>query len=376
LQSGLFWTTESDLYRFQIRNATKYAMFAMDTTGRVLTWNAGVLHLLGYTEEEWLGQHASVIFLPKDQAHEVCMSEVALAAEKGSSTDIRWHVRKDGSELFAHGFMTPIRDDAGKLLGFSKILSDETRSKELQDSLTESNMALEQFAYVASHDLQEPLRTIGALTELLAARYKDKLDGKAEQIFRHIIEGASRMSDLIHDLLTLARVTTEVDRPASCALDQDIETAISQLQALIDETHAVVTHDALPSIPADQGQMVRLFQNLIGNALRYRKPDIAPAIHVSALGQGDEWLFTVKDNGIGFDPEFAAMIFLPFKRLHSQADLPGTGVGLAICRRIVESHGGRIWAESQPGEGASFHFTLPAKGKLPQKYTAPVTRGL
>lgn len=370
------WPGESDVYRYQVREATQYAMFMLDPNGILMSWNAGVQHILGYSEQEWVGRHASMIFTPAEQAREVCAAELKFAAEQGYSTDIRWHLRKDGSELFAHGFMTAIRANDGTLIGFSKILSDETKNKQLQDSLTESNEALEQFAYVASHDLQEPLRTIGTFAELLASRYKDTLDQDAAGYLELIVNGARRMGTLIQDLLVYARVQTEVNRPGSYALDQDLETALTQLQALIEETGAVVTHDALPTLEADQGQMVRLFQNLVGNALKYRKPDVRPAIHISAQQQGSSWVIAVEDNGIGFDDRHAREIFQPFKRLHGQQEYPGTGVGLAICRRIVEGHGGRIWAESKPGVGSRFCFSLPLEGKSVPKYTQPVTSGL
>lgn len=370
------WVSEGNLYKFQIRDATQYAMFMLDAAGILVSWNAGVQAILGYAEEDWVGQHASIIFTPADRAYEVCASEMNLAQEHGCSTDVRWHLRKDGSELFAHGFMTAIRGSDGAVLGYSKIISDETKNKQLQDALTESNMALEQFAYVASHDLQEPLRTVSTYAELLTRRYKDRLDGEAVDFLDLIVKGGRRMSTLVQDLLTYARVQTEIDRPSSYSLDQDIETALTQLQGLIAESQAVVTHDPLPTIQVDQGQMVRLFQNLIGNALKYRKPDVPPVIHVSAQQQDSMWMITVQDNGIGFDPKDAKHIFSPFKRLHAEQEYPGSGVGLAICRRIVERHGGRIWADSQPGQGARFHFTLPVEGKAPPKYTPPVTAGL
>ena len=348
-------------------------MFVLNPQGILLTWNAGVQKILGYSEEEWVGKHASMIFMPVDQAKEVCESEMKLAAEAGFSSDTRWHMRKDGSELFANGYMMTLRANDGTLLGYSKILSDETKSKELQDALTESNMALEQFAYVASHDLQEPLRTIAAYSELLSRRYRQQLGGEAVNFLDLIVNGAKRMSALVQDLLTYAQIKTEVNRPSSYSLDKDLETALTQLQQLIEESKAVITHDPLPEIQVDQGQMVRLFQNLVGNALKYRRPGATPVIHVSAKQEGAVWVITVKDNGIGFDPKHAKEIFQPFKRLHSQEEFAGTGVGLAICRRIVEGHGGSIWAESESGQGTRFRFSLPIEGKAPPRYTPPVT---
>jgi PAS domain S-box-containing protein len=368
------WASKRDLYEFQVREATQYAMFLINPEGFLVTWNAGVQSILGFSEEEWLGEHAACIFTPADQAHQVCISEMKLAAESGCSTDIRWHRRKDGSELFAHGTMRSIRASDGALLGFSKILSDETKNKQLQDALTESNEALEQFAHVASHDLQEPLRTVTAYAQMLK-RDQPQLDGDAKDILDHIVTGAKRMSTLVKDLLAYAQVQTQMDRPASCSLDQDLETALTQLQQRIEESNATVTHDPLPELPADQGQMVRLFQNLVGNALKYRRAEASPQIHVSAQQRRGEWVITVQDNGIGFDQKHAREIFSQFKRLHSHEEYEGTGVGLAICRRIVEGHGGRIWAESG-GQGASFHFSLPLEGKTPPSYTPDVTAGL
>jgi PAS domain S-box-containing protein len=356
-------------------------MFMLDAEGNLLSWNAGVEKILGYSEEEWVGQHASIIFTPADNAREICASEMKLAAEHGTAADVRWHRRKDGIELFAHGCMMAVKSDDGAIVGFSKILSDETKSKLLQDTLTESNAALEQFAYVASHDLQEPLRTITSFAELLVRRYAPQLNAEANSFLDHIISGSKRMSALVIDLLAYARVRTELDRPSSYSLDQDLETALSSLQVLIEESGAVVTHDPLPEIQADQGQIVRLFQNLVGNGVKYRRPDVAPVIHITSERINSErkdshWLVSVRDNGIGFDPKYSKDIFAPFKRLHTRDKYPGTGVGLAICRRIVENHGGRIWAESVPGQGTTFYFTLPAEGKAPAQQTPSVIEGL
>jgi light-regulated signal transduction histidine kinase (bacteriophytochrome) len=263
--------------------------------------------------------------------------------------------------------MNALHDEQGQLIGYAKIMSDETSRKQLQDSLTESNTALEQFAYVASHDLQEPLRTMRAFAELLVRKYRGKLDGEAETHLDFIIKGADRMGTLIQDLLAYARLTTERERPTSIALDEDLEAALTHLEQAITESGAVVTHDPMPTLPVDRGQMVRLFQNLVGNAVKYRRPNQPPKVHISAEQKGAEWVISVRDNGIGFDPRFAATIFAPFKRLHTAEEYPGTGVGLAISQRIVQAQGGRIWAESVPGEGTTFFFTLPAESGTPSK---------
>jgi len=355
------WMTPAELYRFQVRQTSQHAIFVMDTDGYLRNWNRGVEHILGYREDEWIGQHASLIFTPPEHARNVCMAEMEFAARHDCSSDIRWHARKDGSLLFAHGYMTALRLDDGTLVGFSKVLSDETQTKLLQDSLTESNRALEQFAHIASHDLQEPLRTIGTFVELLARKSEGQLDETAHGIIERIRNSTRRMHGMVEDLLAYARLEVSHDRPPSVSLAQDLETAITELHLAIEESKAQITHDTLPSIDADQSQMVRLFQNLLANALKYRKPNVQPQVHVSARKQNNDWILTIEDNGIGFDAKHAHEIFQPFKRLHGQHEYPGTGMGLAICRRIVEAHGGKIWAESEAGKGTTILICLPER---------------
>ena len=362
----------ADLYRMQVRELPGYAMFMIDPQGILTSWNTGVEKLIGYSEQEWVGQHASIIFTPADKAVEVCEAEMRLAEQSGSATDIRWHRHKSGSEFFANGFMNAIRDDQGVLIGYAKIMSDETARKQLQDSLTESNSALEQFAYVASHDLQEPLRTMSAYAQLLSDEYKGKLDATADLYLNFLLTASARMSTLVRDLLAYARLTTEEERPSSIALDEDLEAALTYLDQAIKESGANVTHDPLPTLRVDRGQMVRLFQNLVGNAVKYQKPNEPPTVHVGAEQVGAEWVISIRDNGIGFDPKDALTIFEPFKRLHTAEEYPGTGVGLAICRRIVQAQRGRIWAESQPGDGTTFFFTLPMESPQPLQHTPPI----
>jgi len=223
--------------------------------------------------------------------------------------------------------------------------------------LTRSNEELQQFAYVASHDLQEPLRMISSYTQLLGRRYGDRLDGDAQEFMAFIVDGAARMKQLIEDLLAYSRVGTrgkdfqEVDSGASLAR------ALANLRASQESSGAVITHDAMPRVMADGAQLAQVFQNLIGNAIKFRGEG-PPRIHVGAETTGTVWAFTVKDDGIGLDTQYADRIFMMFQRLHNKAEYPGTGIGLAIVKKIVERHGGRIWVESEPGKGATFGFTI------------------
>ncbi|MEO7649624.1 MAG: ATP-binding protein [Bryobacteraceae bacterium] len=372
-QSGALTNLQAaDLYRMQVRELRNYAMFMLDPDGIITSWNAGVEQLLGYSEVEWVGQHACMIFTPAEKAVEVCESEMQIARERGCATDIRWHRRKNGTEFFANGYMNALYDERRRLIGYAKIMSDETARKHLEDALTESNTALEQFAYAASHDLQEPLRTMQSYAQLLAREYQERLDADADRFLGFIVSAAARMGSLITDLLAYARVATEEGRPVSVSLDEDLEAALTHLDGAIKESGATVTHDPMPILPVDRGQIVRLFQNLIGNAVKYRKADEPAKVHISAEQKGSEWVISIRDNGIGFEPKEASAIFEPFKRLHTAQEYPGTGVGLAICRRIVQAQGGRIWAESVLGEGTTFFFTLSVEGRAALKPTPPI----
>jgi PAS domain S-box-containing protein len=236
----------------------------------------------------------------------------------------------------------------------------EERIRERTAELSRSNADLRQFAYVASHDLQEPLRSIGSFTQLLANRYRGKLDADADDFIGFIVEGASRMQTLIDDLLIYSRVGTDGRPFTRVDGGKVLSKALANLRAAVAESGAAVTHDPLPIVMGDGPQFVQLFQNLLSNAVKFRENDV-PRIHVSVKMDGNEWVFCVKDNGIGIDPRHADRIFAVFQRLHTRREYPGTGIGLAICKRIVERHGGRIWVESLPGEGSAFRFTIPAR---------------
>lgn len=235
----------------------------------------------------------------------------------------------------------------------------EQRVLERTEALMQSNEELQQFAYIASHDLQEPLRTVSIFAQLLAKRYQGQLDGDADQFIRYLVESAERMERLIHDLLDFSRVDARgTDHFVRASCEEALNDAIRNLHSLIEENRAVVTLSSLPVVLADPVQLTRLFQNLLVNSIRYRSEQ-APQIHIAAEPRDGEWLFSVKDNGIGIEPQYAEKVFGIFKCLHSRDKYPGSGMGLAICRKIVTRHEGRIWVESDLGKGATFYFTLP-----------------
>ena len=245
-----------------------------------------------------------------------------------------------------------------------RAMRDKRLREERKQTLAElarSNQDLEQFAYVASHDLQEPLRMVATYTQLLEERYRGQLDDDADKFIHYAVDGALRMQTLVQDLLAFSRVGRQGTDLQSTDCNAVVETAVKNLQAAVDKSGAQVMHDHLPTVVADGSQLLQVFQNLIGNAIKFRGSG-PPAIHVSASKRGMEWVFSVADNGIGIAPEHAEIIFAVFKRLHTRAEYPGSGIGLAICKKIIERQGGKIWVESQPGKGSTFKLTIPAAG--------------
>jgi light-regulated signal transduction histidine kinase (bacteriophytochrome) len=226
------------------------------------------------------------------------------------------------------------------------------------EELARSNAELEQFAYVASHDLREPLRTVASYAQLLERRHKESLDGDAHEFIEFMVDGTKRMQELIDDLLVYARVDTRGKPSAPTDCEAVLAQTLNNLTKAVEESGATVTHAPLPTVMGDPSQLAQLFQNLVGNAIKFRRGG-PPRVHVSAKEHGRGWVFTIQDNGIGIPEKDAERIFAMFQRLHGRQEYGGTGIGLAVCKKIVERHGGRIWVESQTGKGSTFCFTLP-----------------
>ena len=274
-------------------------------------------------------------------------------------------VGADGNSVWLSVSGEPVFEDR-KFRGYRGVGTDITDRKRAQavlraayDELARSNAELQQFAYVASHDLQEPLRMIGSYTQLLERRYGDKLDADAREFMGFIVDGATRMKQLIEDLLAYSRVGTRGKELRPVQAQAALDRAVVNLRAATEASDAQITHDALPEVNADDTQLTQLFQNLIGNAIKFRKKDEPIRIHVGVQDAGDEWRFSVSDNGIGIEPQYYERIFMVFQRLHTRDEYPGTGIGLAICKKVVDRHHGRIWVDSAPGKGSTFNFTLP-----------------
>ena len=312
------------------------------------------------TREELLG-HTMLERYPGIENTEMFAVLRRCMEERASGFMENEFIYPDGSKAWFMLSIQPVPE------GIFILSLDITERKRIEASLEQravelarSNAELEQFAYVASHDLQEPLRKVSSYVQLLARRYKGRLDSDADEFIGFAVEGAERMQKLIEDLLTFSRVGTRGKPFEPAESEEVLEKALFNLQGAIEETGAQITHDPLPAVQGDSSQLVQLFQNLIGNALKFRGAE-APRIHISAAVREKEWVFSVRDNGIGIDPRYFDRIFAVFQRLHPKEDYPGTGIGLSLCKKIVERHEGQIWIESEPGRGSTFYFSIPER---------------
>jgi PAS domain S-box-containing protein len=345
-------------------------VIATDASGSVTFMNGVAEKLTGWKQAEAEGQPLQSVFsIVHEETGEPVPSPALKALREGAVTGLENHtvlIARDGAELPIDDSAGPIRDAQGKVIGAVLVfrdISERRRSEEqrqrLNEALLRTNQDLQQFAYAASHDLKEPLRTVATCLELARRKYTGKvLDGEAGQLMDAAVAGAHRMNDLVEALLQYSQAG-EVTEPAiePVRADKVVRDAIANLQSAITETHALVSYGRLPVVTANPLHLAQVFQNLIGNALKYRS-ERPPRINVTALEQDQQWVFTVEDNGIGIQPEYQAQIFGIFKRLHGN-EYPGAGIGLAICKKIVDRHGGSIWVESEVGKGSRFSFTLP-----------------
>ena len=336
-----------------------------DVEGKMLQINDSAAKLLGSAIEqvplrEWPRKYGlylsdGLTLCPDDESP-------LLRAIKGEEVEnIEYFISNEESAGRWCGVnLSPLRTEAGDIEGAVLIIQDITERKKLSDAVLRSNEALQQFAWVAAHDLQEPLRTVTGFLELLEEHMGENLDDKSRHYLTRIGQAAKRMRNLINDLLAYSRIQTRQSDPALVDCNEVVDDCIKNLEASIQSSGAVFQIASLPTVFADRGRLSQLFQNLIGNALKFTVQGTAPVVRVSVQKQSQQWLFAIEDNGVGIDMQFAERIFVAFQRLNPAGEQAGTGIGLTICKKIVEQHGGRIWVQSQPGKGSTFYFTLRA----------------
>jgi PAS domain S-box-containing protein len=339
-------------------------------SGEIVLVNVQAERQFGYRREELLHQPIEILipdpFLIQDPTDEKKDAISPRLREGGVGLEL-FGLRKDGSEFPVEIMVSPLENSTGILM--TTAIRDITVRKKSEEQLAQtaaelkrSNEELQQFASVASHDLQEPLRMVASYTQLLAKRYKGQLDADADEFIGYAVDGCNRMQGLIQDLLTYSRAGTKGKVLREISGEKILNEVLMNLGRTIEESGATVTHDSLPTITTDDTQLVQVLQNLVGNAIKYRGA-APPHVHVSAAKNGgNEWVFSVRDNGLGIDSQYFERIFVIFQRLHGRQDFEGTGIGLAICKKIVERLGGRIWVESQLEKGSIFHFALPETG--------------
>jgi PAS domain S-box-containing protein len=362
---------ESEAKYRGLLEAAPDAMVVVNEGGEIVLLNLQAEKQFGYHRDELLCQKVTNI-IPEGFAERLIAdgsrtAAEALAQQIGAGIELCGR-RKDGSDFPIEIMLSPLEDARGILV--TAAIRDITVRKDAEKKLVKtmaelkrSNDELEHFAYVASHDLQEPLRMVASYTQLLSKRYRGRLDADADEFIAYAVDGASRMQGMIQDLLTYSRAGTSGKVLHEISSENALQEALENLAVARKESATVVTHDPLPALTTDGTQLAQIFQNLIGNAIKYRGIEV-PHVHVSARNNdGNEWIFSVRDNGMGIDPQYFERIFVLFQRLHGREEFQGTGIGLAICKKMLERLGGRIWVESQPQKGSTFYFTLPAGGE-------------
>jgi PAS domain S-box-containing protein len=343
-----------------VEQVRDYAIFMLDPRGHVATWNRGAERIKGYRAEEIIGRHFSTFYTPDAIARDYPSYELGVALKEGRFEEEGWRVRKDGSRFWASVVITTIYNGDGEHVGFGKVTRDLSERRALQEDLLRSNADLQRFASLAAHDLSEPLRTVGGFADLISRRYAAELPTEAVPFLEQIVAGVGRMDALIGSLLGYARAGQTPPGDGSAAVEPVVRGVLEDLGAAIESSGARVGVEvpAEAEVRAGEYGLALVLQNLITNALKFGG-EAEPRIDVSAHHRNGAWRIGVRDHGVGIDPSEAERIFEPFRR-GSTSTVPGTGLGLATCRRIVERHGGDIGVESRPGAGSEFWFTLPA----------------
>lgn len=372
LQQQVQDSSEAEEWMRSVVNHVVDGIINIDEHGTVKTFNPAAEKIFGYAAKEVIGKNIKLLMPePFHSEHDGYLANYLRTGEAkiiGIGREVIGR-RKDGSTFPMDLAVSEFQ--LNKRRHFTGIVRDITQRKRAEEELRQSaqelarsNTDLEQFAYVASHDLQEPLRAVSGCVQVLKKRYQKQLDSRADELIAHTVDGVNRMQTLIDDLLSYSRVGRQgkTFEPSDC--NTILEQALVNLEAAIEETKAVVTHDRLPVVNGDAAQLKQLFQNLISNAIKFRGQQ-PPKIHVAADRKEGHWFFSVKDNGIGMQPEYFERIFVIFQRLHTRTEYPGTGIGLAICKKIVERHGGRVFVESALDQGSTFYFTIVDKGETP-----------
>ncbi len=348
-----------------IINSLPGIFYLIDEYGHFIRWNENFERVTGYSAED-ISKMTNLDFIGKDEKQLVAEKLQEVLTKGETSVEVYLVSRAGKKTLFFFTGARMLVDGKKYVVGMGIDITERKRAedalRQMSEELIRSNADLRQFSYVASHDLQEPLRVISTCVQLLVKRHKGKSSESLDELVKYIVDNAKRMQELIRDILDYSRMETGKKTFKPVDFSQAVEEVLVSLKVAMVESGAIVTYDRLPTIVADKVQMNSLFQNLIDNAIKFHNNE-TPKVHISAERKGDEWIFSVQDNGIGIEPEFTDKIFDVFKRLHTREEYPGTGIGLAICKKIVEHHGGRIWFESEPGKGSTFYFTIPDRGQ-------------
>ncbi|MDX6711685.1 MAG: hypothetical protein QOH96_2701, partial [Blastocatellia bacterium] len=348
------------------------AMISMTLDGTITTWNSAAERMFGYSAEEAIGKTIGILATPHRPKELLSILEFLQEGKRAEQHETVQR-RKDGRHVDVSLTVSPIRDQRGSVIGFSETARDITEQKRAQATLLRSNEELRQFTFAAAHDLQEPLRNIDLYGQMLDTQYKGNLDAEADEYLGIVIESARRMQTLIKDLLTYTQAVDVQDRSGHPVDGNEIcRTALDNLASALANCQATVSVGPLPTVVAEPAHVMQLFQNLIGNALKYRAKERPPQIDISAERRDHSWVFSVKDNGIGIAPEYHDRIFGVFKRLHGR-DVPGTGIGLAICKRITDHYGGRLWLESEVGQGSTFYFSFAIENDIDLNWLSTTT---